>query len=349
MGSPSAPPYIAPESQSTASSAGSAGGEVPSIPTGFAAVTADVLKEQQTLESVIHIVRGWMEHPETVPDDDKLHTLNPEVQHLWTQRQTLEVKDGVLYWQSGRPPCWLTERERVGNSEGGKMESWSPPQCMRVDRHGDGSPQHSQSPRRAGACSSTGEGSSEQRGYSDRRRGSYGQQRGSSDRARESCVRRGPPGQRGPIEQHEPASSHRQRDRSQLPATGRVRRGPEDNRDLDETGLGDNRQSRRPASSSVARRISAASRDQASRAETASATVRSEAALRTTHRWRPVAPGLGHGDVVVDCRKPAARHRRSGYDRRPLPSDAHGVGGLLLHVGPGPPPPTGALNDPGLD
>ena len=84
MGSPSAPPYIAPESLSTASSAGSAGGEVPSIPTGFAAVTADVLREQQTLDGVIHVVRGWKEHPETVPDDDKLHTLNPEVQHLWT-------------------------------------------------------------------------------------------------------------------------------------------------------------------------------------------------------------------------------------------------------------------------
>jgi len=190
---------------------------------------------------VIDIVRGWMGRPDTVPDDNKLHTLKPEVQHLWAQRQTLEVKDGVLYRRSGRPPCWLTEYVRVFNSEAEKMESWS--QCLRVDRHGDGSPQRSQSPRQAGACSSTGEESSEQRGYSDRRRGFYGQQRGSSDRPREFCVRRGPPGQHGPIEQHEPASSHRQRDRSQLPTTGRVRRGPEDNRDLDETGLGARRQS----------------------------------------------------------------------------------------------------------
>jgi len=47
MGSPSAPPYIAPESQSTTSSAGSAGGEVLSIPTGFAAVTAECLKSSR--------------------------------------------------------------------------------------------------------------------------------------------------------------------------------------------------------------------------------------------------------------------------------------------------------------
>ena len=80
-----------------------------------------------------------------------------------------------------------------------------------------------------------------------------------------------PPGQRGPTEHHEPESSHRQRDRSQLPATGRVRRGPGDSHDLDEMGLGARRQS--------PRRISAASRDQACPAETASATVRSEAAL----------------------------------------------------------------------
>ena len=103
MGSPSAPPHIAPESQSTVSSVGSGGGEVPSIPTGLAAVTADVLKEQQTLDSVVHIVRGWMEHPEAVPDDDDLHTLNPEVQHLWAQRQTLEVENGVLYRRYVRP------------------------------------------------------------------------------------------------------------------------------------------------------------------------------------------------------------------------------------------------------
>jgi len=28
---------------------------------------------------------------------------------------------------------------------------------------------------------------------------------------------------------------------------------------------------------------------------------------------QPVAPGFGHGDAVVECRRPAARHRRSGF------------------------------------
>ena len=103
VGSPSALPSIALEAQSTSSNAGSGGGERSSVSTGLAAVTADVLKEQQTLESVIYIVRGWMEHPETVPDDDNIHTLNPEVQHLWAQRQTLEVENGVLYRRYVRP------------------------------------------------------------------------------------------------------------------------------------------------------------------------------------------------------------------------------------------------------
>ena len=67
-----------PEPQPTASSAGSPENRVPSAPTGVSAITADVLKEQQTLDSVIHTVCGWMESPDTAPDHNRLHSLNPE-------------------------------------------------------------------------------------------------------------------------------------------------------------------------------------------------------------------------------------------------------------------------------
>jgi len=57
-----------------------------------------------------------------------------------------------------------------------------------MDRHLGDRPQLSQPPRRVSACPSTGEESSEQRGYSDRRRGSYGNSEGPpTDRASPVC------------------------------------------------------------------------------------------------------------------------------------------------------------------
>jgi len=77
--------------------------EMPAIETGIAFVTDVVLRDQQGRDTVICVVRRWIETPDTVPDDNELHTLDPAIQHLWAQRQTLEVKDGILYRRYMRP------------------------------------------------------------------------------------------------------------------------------------------------------------------------------------------------------------------------------------------------------
>ena len=92
-----------PGPQTTTASTGTSEGSVPSTPTGIFTVTADVLRERQTLDGVIHTVSGWMVNPDTVPDYNQLHSLNPEIQHLWAQRQSLEIKNGVLFRKFMRP------------------------------------------------------------------------------------------------------------------------------------------------------------------------------------------------------------------------------------------------------
>ena len=75
--------------------------------TGLTLVTNEVLSEQQTRDRIITVVRSWLENPDTVPDDNELHTLSPGIQHLWSQRQTLEVKGGVLYRRYVHPDSSL--------------------------------------------------------------------------------------------------------------------------------------------------------------------------------------------------------------------------------------------------
>ena len=70
---------------------------------GVAFITEVVLQEHQTHDAAIRTVRSWMEAPDKGPDSNELHILNPEIQHLWAQRQTLEVKNGILYRQFVRP------------------------------------------------------------------------------------------------------------------------------------------------------------------------------------------------------------------------------------------------------
>ena len=92
-----------PEPRSTTSSDGIPEGWVPSSLSGVSPVTANVLREQQTLDSVIHAVSGWIADPDTMPDRNQLHSLSCEVQHLWAQRQSLTIKSGILYRKFVRP------------------------------------------------------------------------------------------------------------------------------------------------------------------------------------------------------------------------------------------------------
>jgi len=45
----------------------------------------------------LSLIRAWLEQPETVPDSNKFKAHSPEVQQLWAQRQSLEIRDGLLY------------------------------------------------------------------------------------------------------------------------------------------------------------------------------------------------------------------------------------------------------------
>jgi len=50
--------------------------------TGSNVVAVDGLKEQQTMDTELHVVWGWLEDPETVADSHELRIHSPEVQHL---------------------------------------------------------------------------------------------------------------------------------------------------------------------------------------------------------------------------------------------------------------------------
>jgi len=55
------------------------------------------LRKVQASDPELAVIRGWLEHPKTVPDDNKFRTYNHDIQQLWVQRQSMEVKYGLLY------------------------------------------------------------------------------------------------------------------------------------------------------------------------------------------------------------------------------------------------------------
>ena len=59
----------------------------------------DRLKQQQSEDAVIEPVRRWILSPDLTPTESDLRTMDPDIQDLYAQRATLEVKDGVLYHQ----------------------------------------------------------------------------------------------------------------------------------------------------------------------------------------------------------------------------------------------------------
>jgi len=61
------------------------------------------LREAQASDKELSLIRAWLEQPETVPDSNKFKAHSPEVQQLWAQRQSLEMRDGLLYRKYIRP------------------------------------------------------------------------------------------------------------------------------------------------------------------------------------------------------------------------------------------------------
>ena len=49
------------------------------------------------------VIRAWLEHPDTVPSKNELNTHSPEIQQLWAQRQSFEIRRGLLYQKYVRP------------------------------------------------------------------------------------------------------------------------------------------------------------------------------------------------------------------------------------------------------
>ena len=53
--------------------------------------------DQQNKDSVVGSVKRFLEHPELAPDTARLLAMDPEIQDLYAQKQSLQVVDGILY------------------------------------------------------------------------------------------------------------------------------------------------------------------------------------------------------------------------------------------------------------
>ena len=63
----------------------------------------EVLRREQRLDSVLKVIIDWMEKSSEAPKWDEIAMENVEVQNLWSQWATLEMKDGVLYRKMMKP------------------------------------------------------------------------------------------------------------------------------------------------------------------------------------------------------------------------------------------------------
>lgn len=62
-------------------------------------LTTEAVREQQRADTVVGLVLGWVERPETRPTPQELVMMDPEIQSLHAQLSTLEVREGILYRQ----------------------------------------------------------------------------------------------------------------------------------------------------------------------------------------------------------------------------------------------------------
>jgi len=63
---------------------------------GSSVVTMDGLKEQESADIEVHIIRSWLEDLATIPDGNELHTAySPKAQHLWAQWQSSGDEKGA--------------------------------------------------------------------------------------------------------------------------------------------------------------------------------------------------------------------------------------------------------------
>jgi len=66
-------------------------------------LSKEVIAGIQQADSVVGVVLMWISNPECVPPRSEIVTINPEVQDLYAQKDSLEVRDGILYRQFLRP------------------------------------------------------------------------------------------------------------------------------------------------------------------------------------------------------------------------------------------------------
>ena len=73
------------------------------LETEISAISADELRNHQASDKVTGPVRQWLIQGDGAPSPNELQVMDPKVQQLWTQRQTLEIKNDILYRRYVRP------------------------------------------------------------------------------------------------------------------------------------------------------------------------------------------------------------------------------------------------------
>ena len=62
-------------------------------------LNSESIRQEQREDPVVGLLVRWPENPESQPSLNELVTLDPEVQRLYAQKATLELRDGILYRQ----------------------------------------------------------------------------------------------------------------------------------------------------------------------------------------------------------------------------------------------------------
>jgi len=61
-------------------------------------LTKEVLLDGQRKNTVVSTVIRWLEQPDLAPKNNtELNSADPEIQELYSQRQSLQMVDGILY------------------------------------------------------------------------------------------------------------------------------------------------------------------------------------------------------------------------------------------------------------
>jgi len=79
-------------------------------------LTQQMLHEGQRKDAVVSTVIRWLEHPDLVPNNEnnsELNSVDPEIQELYSQRQSLVLIDGILYRNYERPDATVQYQQVI--------------------------------------------------------------------------------------------------------------------------------------------------------------------------------------------------------------------------------------------